>query len=438
MPRIEAAPEKKAVTELKQKLAQQKDTLSFLQKENDVLLKQVGDLKSGTTKNETKVTQQLAEAQKNAAALQAANEKLQSERASLAKQLADASKPSGTESGRTKELESQLKAAGSESAKNAERLRKLETERASIEQENKDLKSKLDSAGTASKKSDAKKIKDLEQETEDLKQRVTTLTKDLNRRSTRGAGRDPGDLGRQIETLRARLDVLEARQIPYTPEELALLKQPEPTLAAADPKAGKKSLKEIPAGAGALVAEAQRAFATRRFEDAEKKYLEVLRQDEKNTYTLANLAAIQLELDKIAEAEKHLNQARALDADDAFTLYVSGILEFRRKNYDAALDALSRSAKLNPESHETFNLLGMTLSEKGLRGPAETAFRKALQLQPKYPNAHYNLAVAYAAHQPPSMELARWHYDRAIALGHPRTPELEKIIEAKKTDAGSP
>ncbi|PYI87987.1 MAG: hypothetical protein DME26_04460, partial [Verrucomicrobia bacterium] len=74
-------------------------------------------------------------------------------------------------------------------------------------------------------------------------------------------------------------------------------------------------------------------------------------------------------------------------------------------------------AKLNPESHETFNLLGMTLSEKGLRGPAETAFRKALQLQPKYPNAHYNLAVAYAAHQPPSMELARWHYDRAIALG---------------------
>src|SRR5207249_11301143 len=47
MPRIEAAPEKKAVTELKQKLAQQKDTLSLLQKENDVLLKQVGDLKSG-------------------------------------------------------------------------------------------------------------------------------------------------------------------------------------------------------------------------------------------------------------------------------------------------------------------------------------------------------------------------------------------------------
>src|SRR5207249_6287001 len=190
------------------------------------------------------------------------------------------------ESSRMKELESQLKAASSESAKNTERLRKLETERASIEQENKDLKSKLDGATAVSKKSDAKKIKDLEQETEDLKQRVTTLTKDLNRRSTRGAGRDPGDLGRQIETLRARLDVLEARQIPYTPEELALLKQPESTLAAADPKAGKKSLKEIPAGAGALVAEAQRAFATRRFEDAEKKYLEVLRQDEKNTYTL--------------------------------------------------------------------------------------------------------------------------------------------------------
>jgi tetratricopeptide (TPR) repeat protein len=334
-------------------------------------------------------------------------------------------------------LESELKAATLENTKSAERLRKLETERAALEQETKELKSKLDSAATASKKSDAKKIKELEEENDDLKQRVTTLTKDLNRRSL-GGGRNASEQGKQIETLRARLDVLEARQVPYTQEELALLKTPEAVLAAPDPKAGKKSMKEIPPGAGALVAEAQRAFQTRRFEDAEKKYLEVLRQDEKNIYILANLAAIQLELNKLDAAEKNLARSLALDPDDPFSLSMWGILKFRQKNYEEALNALSRSAKLDPDSAETQNYLGITLSQKGLRGPAETALRKAIQLRPRYPDAHHNLAVVYATHQPPSLELARWHYDKAIALGHARASDLERILAEKKPTTANP
>src|SRR5262245_13169543 len=356
--RAEAAPDKKAVTELKQKVAQQKDTIASLQKENEVLVKQAADLRSGANKVDTKAAQQLNEAQKNTAALQTANEKLHAEKDLLVKQLADASKPAATESAKTKDLESELKAATLENTKSADRLRKLETERAALEQETKELKSKLDSAATASKKSDAKKIKELEEENDDLKQRVTTLTKDLNRRSL-GGGRNVSEQSKQIETLRARLDVLEARQVPYTQEELALLKTPEAVLAAPDPKAGKKSMKEIPPGAGPLVAEAQRAFATRRFEDAEKKYLEVLRQDEKNIYVLANLAAIQLELNKLDEAEKNLARSLALDPDDPFSLSMWGILKFRQKNYDEALNALSRSAKLDPDSAETQNYLGI-------------------------------------------------------------------------------
>jgi Tfp pilus assembly protein PilF len=434
--RAEAAPEKKAVTELKQKVAQQKDTIASLQNENEVLLKQAADLRTGANKVDTKTAQQLSEAQKNTAALQTANEKLQTEKASLVKQLADASKPAPTESPKAKDLESELKAATLENTKSAERLRKLENERAALEHETKELKSKLDGAATASKKSDAKKIKELEEENDDLKQRVNTLTKDLNRRSL--GGRNVSEQSKQIETLRARLDVLEARQVPYTQEELALLKTPAALLAAPDPKAGKKSMKEIPPGAGPLVAEAQRAFQTRRFEDAEKKYLEVLRQDEKNIYILANLAAIQLELNKLDEAEKNLARSLALDPDDAFSLSMWGILKFRQKSYDEALNALSRSAKLDPDSAETQNYLGITLSQKGLRGPAETALRKAIQLRPRYPDAHHNLAVVYATHQPPSLELARWHYDKSIALGHARTSDLERILAEKKPATGNP
>jgi tetratricopeptide (TPR) repeat protein len=110
---------------------------------------------------------------------------------------------------------------------------------------------------------------------------------------------------------RARLEVFEARAVPYTPEELALFKPTATQLASTDPGSGRKSLKELPADARSLVLEAQRHFSAGEFDRAEAKYLEILRQDDKNAYTLANLAAIQLELNHLDEADKHVKQALA-------------------------------------------------------------------------------------------------------------------------------
>jgi Flp pilus assembly protein TadD len=90
---------------------------------------------------------------------------------------------------------------------------------------------------------------------------------------------------------------------------------------------------------------------------------------------------------------------------------------------------LSRAAKIDPQNAETQNYLGITLSQKGLREAAEGALRKAIQLSPGYPSAHYNLAVVYATQQPPFRELARLHYQKAVAAGHPKNPELEKLFE---------
>ena len=76
--------------------------------------------------------------------------------------------------------------------------------------------------------------------------------------------------------------------------------------------------------------------------------------------------------------------------------------------------------------------LGMVLSEKGMRGPAETALRKAVELQPSYASAHQNLAVFYLTQQPRYPALARWHYQKAIAAGSPRNADLEKMFEQNK------
>ena len=74
------------------------------------------------------------------------------------------------------------------------------------------------------------------------------------------------------------------------------------------------------------------------------------------------------------------------------------------------------------------------MSHKGLRAQAETALRKAIELDPNYGAAHNNLAVIYLGEKPPMAELARWHYQKALDLGQPRNPDLEKML----ADLGAP
>ncbi len=243
--------------------------------------------------------------------------------------------------------------------------------------------------------------------------------------------------GQELATLKARLQVLEARAIPYTAEELALFKTPPTQLAATDAKAGKKPVRELPAGTSKLAAEAQRYFSARQFGKAEEKYLQMLRHDENNVNVLANLATIELEQNHLEQAEKHLQQALAASPDDAYSLSVLGYVRFRQERYDEALQVLSRAAQLSPENAEIQNFLGLTLSHKGMRIPAETALRKAVQLAPAYGGAHVNLAVIYATQQPPLVELARWHYQKALSAGHTPNPELEKILQKKRNGEAS-
>lgn len=290
--------------------------------------------------------------------------------------------------------------------------------------------------------SDAQRLRQLERERDALQKKLDTAVKELAGRKGKAAAARVQEMTAQLTTLRARLEMLEARQVPYAAEELALMKAPDARLATAPPKpaptASRKSVRELPAGTVALVAEAQRSFAARQYDKAEEKYLQVLRQDDRNVVTLANLAVIQMEMNHLDEAEKNARQAVTLAPDDAYGHSVLGQIKLRQQKLDDALDELSRAAQLNPQSAEIQNFLGITLSHKGLRGPAETALRKAIQLEPNYGSAHNNLAVIYLNQNPPMIELARWHYQKALAAGHAQNPELEKALNAKEPPASQP
>ena len=99
---------------------------------------------------------------------------------------------------------------------------------------------------------------------------------------------------------------------------------------------------------------------------------------------------------------------------------------------------MSRSAALDPNNPETQNYLGVTLGQKGQRQQAEAAFRRAVRLNPSYAPAHNNLAMIYVNQQPAAPQLARWHYQKALAAGQPHNPELEKTLAEKGAPVDAP
>ena len=226
---------------------------------------------------------------------------------------------------------------------------------------------------------------------------------------------------------------LTANTPPATPapdqsQTVTLTQNPQP---AAVPVEAKKSMGELPAGSAELVAEAQNYFAAKQFDQAAADYRKILQLAPDNALALGNLAAIELEQGNLDSAETHILAAIAKNPDDAYNLSILGYLEFRQQKFDDALDALTRAARLDPKNAEIQNYLGVTLSHKGQHAQAEAALRKAIEIQPDYAAAHNNLAVVYISQQPPSVELARLEYQKAIELGQPHNPDLEKLLASK-------
>ncbi|MEJ5238372.1 MAG: tetratricopeptide repeat protein [Limisphaera sp.] len=256
-----------------------------------------------------------------------------------------------------------------------------------------------------------------------------------------------------VANLQARLAALEAQPVPFTPEELALLRVPAPRpqeVAVAEAGSGPGPARSAPVSVAkpegsaetgvapppasqveAWIAQARRAFAEGQYEQAVRLYQSVLETDPRRGSVLADLALVKLEMGDVAGAEGHALAAVEAAPELALARFALGQVRFRQARYDEAVEALSRAAALDPRSAEVQNFLGLALAHKGLRQAAETALRRAILLQPGYAVAHHNLAVFYLHRTPPLVELARWHYQRARAGGHPPNPELESALAAR-------
>ena len=245
-------------------------------------------------------------------------------------------------------------------------------------------------------------------------------------KSDRAEKAQAAELQNRIDTLRSRLEILEAEKIPYTDEEKKLFAEPNTGDQPVNTLQAKVAT--LPEGGADDFKAGQAALIEAKFGEAEQKFLHVLKLDEENPLTLGNLSLAQMEQGNYEGAEASLTRALKNDDEDAFSLSLIGTLRYRQKKYDEARDYLAKAVKLNPEDSRAQHFLGSALNNLGQRKAAETALRKAVQIKPGYSEAHHNLAVVYATQNPPFIALAKFHYDKAVAGGHKKNADLEKIL----------
>lgn len=126
---------------------------------------------------------------------------------------------------------------------------------------------------------------------------------------------------------------------------------------------------------------------------------------------------------------KHLSMAAELDDTNAEVLRSLGAMQLKYggdSGIKAAQEALAKAVKLKSDDAEILMNYGYTLYLDRLFNEAIDNFTKAIEIQANYPEAHYNLALAYKAAR--KYDLAKQHWQKVMSLV-PGTPMADKSRE---------
>ena len=249
------------------------------------------------------------------------------------------------------------------------------------------------------------------------------------------------------DTISKELAVLSRPAFQLSNDERLLFKEPitalsEPdasslsvTMAVAKPADGfpaptpAEGPESLPDATRDMVDQARKLFAQGHFADAEKLYQQIVDTAPNNYFALSNLGVTQIQGRKLSAAEVALKKAIEINPKDAFAATNLGIVYCKQGRFDEAVTSLLEAVANDDKDHIAWNYLGICYGEQGLKGKAEEAFKRSLEIRDDYADAHFNLAVLYATTAPPSIDAARLHYKKAVSLGSSADPSLEKLLQ---------
>ncbi len=216
-----------------------------------------------------------------------------------------------------------------------------------------------------------------------------------------------------------------SKKTPPTPAQA--VKENQPTAELAD----QKKTGQLPALTSGLADQAATAFGKQDWKTARKCYQEMLAIDPQNALTYANLGAVEQQSGRLKEAQSFFESAVSLNPQLQQTWTALGLVSYEKGDLYHAVHALSRAVHEDPTDAKAHNYLAVVVKKLGWREAAESELQRAIELNPQYTNAHFNLALMYLERTPPAIELAKRHYDKALALGAPKDELMEEKLKSE-------
>ncbi len=156
-----------------------------------------------------------------------------------------------------------------------------------------------------------------------------------------------------------------------------------------------------PTSIPALELDAEANEVQGRWDEAERDYRTILKQDARYPGVHFRLARLLLSRpnppsDFQEQAKKELQEELKINPSDAGAEYVSGELAGQMQDFPAAAEHFSRAKVLEPNFGDAYLGLGMALLSEKKYEEAVAPLETAVKLEPENPAGHYNLATAYA------------------------------------------
>ena len=185
----------------------------------------------------------------------------------------------------------------------------------------------------------------------------------------------------------------------------------------------------------ALVAEADRLMALRRFEEARALFARACAVERGNAELRVKLALAERSLGRFDAAEAEARRAVKLNPKSFLGHYALGLALHAQGDPKRAARAYQTAMSLEPRFPDLPYLLGMANHEMGLIAEAEAAYRRAVQLRPDFAAALSGLAAVLVPAG--RLEEAEALLRRTLHLD-PNAAEAAANLAALRVKAGAP
>ncbi len=178
---------------------------------------------------------------------------------------------------------------------------------------------------------------------------------------------------------------------------------------------------------------AQEAFKNKNYSQAASLLTQIVESDPKDFVALTELATVLSRQDKVDDAEKAYLRALAERATFLPALVNLGKLRIARKNFDGAIETLTKAVEAHPTSADAQLYLGEAYLQIKRGSKAVVHFNEAIKLDPVgKAEAHLRLAALYHAAGLKDRAAAEYEMFLSKQPNHPERKKLEQYISENK------